>query len=239
LAEYRALRGAADAVGYSAEASVAELDELRSARMRSALMRAIREETPADGASPADGARPPIAPPAAVTTRPPWAAYAAVAAALVIALLSVFNNAALRSQNQANQDRIAALERTLDEQLKSSADLRARLDASDARLAALLAPGAKHFPIPQGEVIENGGRVFLALHSLPPLAPGKVFQAWTVAKGAKGVAPSITFSAGANGTALVELPEPAGNLAAVALTVEPDGGSKTPTSKPSFVRKLS
>ena len=59
------------------------------------------------------------------------------------------------------------------------------------------------------------------------------------AKGAKGVAPSITFRPDARGTALIELPEAASNLAAVALTVEPAGGSKQPTSKPAFVQKLS
>jgi hypothetical protein len=38
---------------------------------------------------------------------------------------------------------------------------------------------------------------------------------------------------------LVELPESAGDLAAVAMSVEPAGGSKAPSTKPAFVRPLS
>jgi hypothetical protein len=216
-AEYRALRGAADSVGYAAEDDAAELDELRSARIRADLLRAIRE----------DAARPSAAPPAvpAQARRQPWLAYLAIAASIAVVLGSALNNAALRSQHDADQTQIATLQQSLSE--------------SDARLVALLSPSAKRFAIPQGQVIESGGRIFLALHSLPPLGSNKVFQAWTLAKGAKGVAPSITFRADSQGTALIELPEAAGNLAAVALSVEPVGGSRQPTSKPAFVRKLS
>jgi len=231
MAEYRALRGAADAVGYDAEAGLAELDEVRSARMRANLMRTIRQD--------AAPSAPPVRSVAGPPRRQPWIAYLAIAASLVVALLSAVNNAALRSQHGLDQERIATLQQSLDAQAKSASDLRNRLNDSDARLAALLSPSGKHFAVPQGQVIESGGRIFLALHSLPPLAPNKVYQAWTLAKGAKNVAPSITFRADGNGTALIELPESASNLAAVALSVEPAGGSRQPTSKPAFVRKLS
>ena len=163
----------------------------------------------------------------------------AIAASLAVALLSAVNNGTLRAQRDADRERIADLQQSLAAQTKSASELRDRLNESDAQLAALLSPNGRHFAIPQGQVIESGGRIFLALHSLPPLAQNKVFQAWTVAKGATGVSPSITFRADGHGTALVELPEAADNVTAVALTVEPAGGSKKPTSKPSFVRKLS
>ena len=230
--EYRELRGAADAVGYAAEAEAAELDQLRAARMRSNVLRAVRT-----GGEPASLAPGP-APQAVPARRQPWIAYLAIAASLVVAFLSAANNAALRSQRDAGLQQLATLRQSLEEQTKTSNDLRDRLNRSDAQLAALLGPG-KRYAVPQGEVIESGGRIFLALHSLPALAQNKVFQAWTVAKGAKGVAPSITFRPDARGTALIELPEAASNLAAVALTVEPAGGSKQPTSKPAFVQKLS
>jgi len=238
MAEYRALRGAADAVGYDAEAGLAELDEVRSARIRANLMRTIRQDAVPSAAAVRPAAGPVRAAPAP-PRRQPWVAYLAIAASLVVALLSAVNNVALRSQHGADQERIATLQQSLDAQAKSTSDLRNRLNDSDARLAALLSPAGRHFAIPQGQVIESGGRIFLALHSLPALAPNRVYQAWTLAKGAKSVAPSITFRAGSDGTALVELPESAGNLAAVALSVEPAGGSRQPTSKPSFVRKLS
>jgi len=81
--------------------------------------------------------------------------------------------------------------------------------------------------------------VYLALTSLPLLPRGRVYQAWTIAKGATAVAPSITFSPSGNGVTIVPLPEDADRLSGVALTVEPQGGSKTPTTKPAFVQPLS
>jgi anti-sigma-K factor RskA len=86
--------------------------------------------------------------------------------------------------------------------------------------------------------VTSGGRVYLALRGLPAPPPGKVYQAWTLRRGAKAVAPSITFNPDPSGITLVELPEPASNLAAVALSVEPAGGSEAPTSTPAFVRPL-
>jgi hypothetical protein len=53
-----------------------------------------------------------------------------------------------------------------------------------------------------------------------------------------GVAPSVTFVP-RPGLTLVELPESADGLAAIAISVEPEGGSKAPTSTPAFVRSLS
>jgi anti-sigma-K factor RskA len=42
-----------------------------------------------------------------------------------------------------------------------------------------------------------------------------------------------------NGVAFVPVPVNASSIAAIAISVEPDGGSKQPTSKPTFVLKLS
>jgi anti-sigma-K factor RskA len=43
----------------------------------------------------------------------------------------------------------------------------------------------------------------------------------------------------ASGVAIVELPVDATGLAAVAVSVEPAGGSRAPTTTPKFIRKLS
>ncbi len=60
-----------------------------------------------------------------------------------------------------------------------------------------------------------------------------------MAKGAKTFAPSTLFAPSSSGSAIVALPENADNVTAVAVSIEPEGGSKTPTSKPTFVRPLS
>jgi anti-sigma-K factor RskA len=229
---YRDLRGAADLVGYAAELAPGRLDEHTAARMKSRVMRAVRGEngtaspTTIPTAGPATARRP----------RTAWYATLAAAAAVALAVITGLDNLALRSRDAA---RIASLEAQTSAQARLAAQERARARALDARLAEVLAPNSKHFSVPGGEVVASRGKLVIALQHLPALPAGKVYQAWTLPRGAKTVAPSVTFSPDARGTALVELPEAAASTAAVAVSVEPAGGSKAPTSKPTFVRPLS
>ncbi|HEX8807028.1 MAG TPA: anti-sigma factor, partial [Candidatus Aquilonibacter sp.] len=62
--------------------------------------------------------------------------------------------------------------------------------------------------------------------------PGKVYQMWTLAKGATKVAPSVTFVPDRTGNALVAVPADPATTAETAISVEPTGGSKQPTTKP-------
>jgi anti-sigma-K factor RskA len=69
----------------------------------------------------------------------------------------------------------------------------------------------------------------LAAYRLPPAAEGKVYQLWLIHDGTP--VPSTTFNSSADGRALVasfSLPANA-RFEAVAVTVEPAGGSRTPT----------
>lgn len=221
-AEYAALRAAADALGYSAELAPGELDQVSAARLKANVMRAVR----AGQSSPIP--RPDFAFPARTPARRValWLPYLAAAVALVFAALSWANVASLRSENDRWARQVA--------ELRSSVQSDAVLQE---RLAAITAPASQHYPVPAGEVVTSGGRVYLAL-KVGALAPGKVYQAWTLRTGAHAVTPSLTF-ASEPGVTLVELPEPASGLAAVAVSVEPAGGSKLPTSKPAFIRTLS
>ncbi len=225
--EYDELRMAADLVGYRAELAPGELDDVSSARLKARVMRAVRggqataayvSTTAPDGA--AGGAARALAP-----RRAPWLVYGALAAAVALALLEGASVARLRAQTdaQAASTRAALAERA----------------TFARRLAEIVAPGSKHFAVPSGEVIVAGNRILLAFSHLPVAPGGKVYQAWTLARGAKTVAPSITFGADPSGTTVIELPESAANLAAIAVSVEPPGGSRAPTSKPAFVRPLS
>jgi anti-sigma-K factor RskA len=72
------------------------------------------------------------------------------------------------------------------------------------------------------------------MHDAPALPPGKVYQAWTLPAGSKKMAPSVTFTP-KGGRILLRLPVNASRIAAVAVSVEPAGGSPQPTSKPVFV----
>jgi hypothetical protein len=213
-AEYDLLRPAADAVGLIAEEPI---DTLRSARMKKRLLAAIAPAATRRASSPG----------ALI-----WASSLVAAAAVVFALISTVQDIRLRSDLANAQRSEAQLQTRVAETQQTNVNER-------AMLADLFAANAKRYPVPDGEVVARGSHVYFALRALPALPKGKVYQAWTLAKGAKTVAPSVTFMPNASGSAIVQLPVNASGLAAVALSVEPEGGSKAPTSKPTFIQPLS
>jgi len=108
----------------------------------------------------------------------------------------------------------------------------------DRNVLGLLGPTAKRYAVPHGVVISHDGRLFVALSDLAQPPSGKVYQTWTLANGKKAMTPGRTFVPNGSGVALVELGVAADDVAAVAVSVEPAGGSRAPTSKPTFMRKL-
>jgi hypothetical protein len=228
--EYLELRSAADAVGLSAEAGAGQISELQSARMRLRLMRAVRLEPGRAGDVPAAPAR---------TGRrtDPRLSYAAVAALVIFAVFSALNFAALRSQRTATDSQVALLRGQVTAERAAVSALRERLEAQ-SRVASVLATG-RRFVVRDGQVVKSGAGLVIALHDLPAPPKGKVYQAWTLDRGARTMTPSITFTPDAKGNAIVALPQVTARVAVVAVSVEPAGGSKAPTSQPTFVRKLS
>jgi hypothetical protein len=218
-AELEALRPVADLVGLAAEEPV---DSVRTSRMKRRVMATVSAQ-----ASPA------VTPRRNGSERSSWfiGAGLAAAAAVVFALVSTIQNFSLRSDLANANARATSL------QVQIAQNERVRMRDREM-VGDLTATDAQRFPVPQGEVIKRGSHIYLTLHSLPPLPRGKVFQAWTIAKGAKRLAPSIVFTTSAAGNAVVALPENAEALAVVALSIEPEGGSKAPTSKALFVRPL-
>lgn len=136
-----------------------------------------------------------------------WAVWALLAACLALALAN------LSLIERLNHDRTLA---SLQEQT----------------IADLTAADAQRHRFSDGAVVTHGDRLYIVLQNLPTPPPGKIYQAWTLAKGEKRVAPSVTFAPGGGSTTVVRLPEPAPRLAAVAVSVEPQGGSTQPTTKP-------
>lgn len=162
---------------------------------------------------------------------PLWPAYLAAAAAIVIALINIVTTADLRAELAASHDRIAQLER--------QNELELRLEARDREMIAdLVATDSKRFPVPGGEIIARNGRLYMTMDKLPAPPRGRVYQAWTQVLGAKSMTPSVTFMPNRAGVAVVALPRSAKNIVAVAVSVEPMGGSQQPTTKPIFVRAL-
>jgi len=215
--EYDELRATANLVGLSAEEPV---DSARAARMKERLMTAVRNDV-----------SPRRTPSSATRTSAMWGTTLAAAAAVVFALVSVIQNFGLRSDLHEAQQRVAAL------QTRLLADRRT-VERDRRMLTDLTASDAKRYTVAYGTVVTRGEHVYLALGSLPSLPPGKVYQAWTLAHGAKTMAPSVTFTPSQNGLTLVPIPEGAGSVAEVAVSVEPQGGSRQPTTKPAFVQPL-
>jgi anti-sigma-K factor RskA len=221
--EYEELRAAADSVAFAAEGPV---DSARSARMRERLLATVR----ADASAAVPGvARRRIGP---ASTAWFWGTGLAAAAAIVIALTTGLQEIGLRSDLTTAQRNATGLQ--------SQLSVSERLAAADRRtLTDILSPDSRRLDVAHGTVIVRGRHVYFALSTLAPLQRGKTYQAWYLPKGAKAVVPSVTFPPNAQGVAIVELPIDARTVGAVALSVEPEGGSKAPTTTPIFVRPLS
>lgn len=85
-------------------------------------------------------------------------------------------------------------------------------------------------------VSPNKGVVFIGA-SLPRLDAGKTFELWVIpAKG--NPVPAGLFQSEPDATAVFVRPGPVESAAAIAVTVEPQGGSPQPTTTPFIVTKL-
>lgn len=215
--EYDDLRGAANLIGLVAEEPV---DTRRSAWMKERLMATVRGSVDVPRTRPVSARRGTV-----------WAASLAAAAAFVFGLISVIQNLGLRSDLADAQQHGATL------QAESTAE-RQTLARDETMLADLSAANAKRYPVTYGTVVTRGSHIYLALSQLPELPRGRVYQAWTLARGSKTMTPRNTFTPSANGVTLVPLPDDATHLVAVGLSVEPEGGSRAPTTKPAFVQPL-
>jgi anti-sigma-K factor RskA len=152
--------------------------------------------------------------PRRLALRPPYAALAA--ACVVLAIVSGVLAVALNHRVGAD---------------------RAQLARQAAIISDLASSRAQHHPFAHGNVVVTRGRLYVTVHDLPAPPAGKVYQTWTLARGAKTVAPSVTFTPDKDGSAIVPIPADASSVVAVAISLEPSGGSKAPTTKPiAFVK---
>jgi anti-sigma-K factor RskA len=112
------------------------------------------------------------------------------------------------------------------------------LASERSMLEDLMDEDAQRFNITNGEVVLVRDRVYITLHDLAQPPRGKVYEAWTEARNSSVLVPASTFVPDAHGVAVVGLAPPAKDTNAVAVSVEPDGGSKTPTGKMLVVVRL-
>jgi hypothetical protein len=212
-AEYAAFAPAVTAIGFSAEATA---EQVPGPLLKARIMRAVR----------ADSRRSSVV---------AWPAYLAAAACICIAAGFAVQNGRLHRELAAAQSQSVAQSSARAATLSQERIAQAR---EQRMLADLTAADARRYPFAGGVVVTRGAHVYMAMHGAVQLPPGRVYQAWTMAKGAKTVKPSITFSVADRSTTMIEIPAAAQSLAAVAVSIEPAGGSAQPTTKPVAVIKL-
>jgi anti-sigma-K factor RskA len=159
----------------------------------------------------------------------PWlvpALTVAAAAAAIVAVTLDRRVGALQHELDAREVRLAATEAKLERRettLNTLLTAEADLEVVQLTTTGVRAPGIQFF--------WNKRANMGVLHAfrLPPVPAGKVYQLWLI-RGGKPI-PSTTFNSESDGHALVQafsLPA-GGEFEAAAITVEPEGGSTTPT----------
>ena len=165
----------------------------------------------------------------AVVMRRPWWSFVP---SFVAVLLAIFGLMLWRENT--------SLRRKLDVAQQSSAQRQADLERAQLVFDTLTSPESSHFslvagksqPVPEGRASymqKPGTLVFTAQH-LPALPPQKVYQLWLIPASGSAPMPFGTFKPDAQGNASMIMPnmdKAAPKMFAV--TVEPEGGSQTPT----------
>ena len=224
-AEYRRLKPAVDAVAYSAEActDLASGGVVASPRLKARIMDEVRRSVPPRLSNVGEmrAVRPIV-----------WPAYAVAAACLAIALITTVFNISLNEVARSSKAQIAQLD-------TQATMLHREVAAQRTELADLTSSDSQHYSIEGGEVVRHGNRLYIAMEQMGMPPHGKVYQAWVMRRGSHQMAPSVTFMPDRSGIAVIHLPVQGSKVIELAVSMEPDGGSKQPTSKPTFVVKLS
>jgi len=165
-----------------------------------------------------------------VFMRRPWWTLAPVFASLVLAIFGIL----LWRENARQRDRMEALR-------ADASRNQATVEEAKHVLALLTDPSAMHvtlvaaqsMPQPAGKAIymaRNGALVFLA-SNLAPLAPAKTYELWLMPMDGDKPMPAGTFKPDPRGNAMVMMPPMTVGVEArtFAVTIEPEGGSATPT----------
>lgn len=157
-----------------------------------------------------------------------WGWMAALAAVCVVMGVLVIN---LRDDVERRQSRIAALEERLRASESLAAQARDLYEFLREPGTVTVKFGSEQPAPPKGQIFVNREKgVLLVAANLPVMPAGKIFEMWLVPKGGGAPVPAGLFrSEQGQGVHLRRGPVDVGNVAAVAVTLEPEAGSTTPT----------
>jgi len=231
--EVRALRSTADALAWSADPVEPP------AAIRQHVMASIAAATPSAQMQNARRAG----------TKSAWMPWLAAAASLVLA-------AGLGFYSEQLRERVRVLERQLGEailQVRAAEQqtAQARLIASNAarELGVLAAPDVAHVDLkgqaaaPQASARALWSRsrgLLLAASNLPAPPPGRTYQLWVLSGRLAPISDGWIFKTDSTGsvTALFNTPISLPMPTAMAVTIEPDGGTPAPTGAMYLVGSL-
>ncbi len=153
-----------------------------------------------------------------------WPAYLVGAVCFAVAVALSLVNLSLLEQLRAAQASAAREAAHTNNVVRSLASERSMLED-------LMDEDAQRFNITDGQIVLVRDRVYITMHDLAQPPRGKVYEAWTEARDSTVLVPASTFVPDAHGVAVVGLASAAKDTNAVAVSVEPEGGSKLPTGK--------
>jgi len=170
----------------------------------------------------------------------PWAA----AAALLIALIYTFtawqtDRRSLQAAIEPNHREAATVAHQENAELKAQLGKERAHSAELAQINSVLSsPQWRIIPLVGQEPAPDSsakvywdvqGNRWVVTADLPPAPEGKVYQLWFVTPSAKISAGLISPDKSGHGFSVVHFPSNAAQLAAAAITLEPEGGSEQPT----------
>jgi hypothetical protein len=164
------------------------------------------------------------------TLRPRWLTFVPIAATLLLAIFSLMLWR-LEARLQRRLDRAQAELQDARDHLQKAQELVALLHSPDSMHVTLVSQ--KTPPQPQANAVYSPkmGRLLLTASNLEALPEKKVYELWLLpAKGGSPM-PCGTFWPNAKGDAMMDHPLSEAGIEAkgFAITVEPEGGSQTPT----------
>ena len=162
--------------------------------------------------------------------QPRWLTLAPMAVTLVLAVFSLLllrDNIRIRHKTERLQAELA------NEQLNSAQAKEVLAMLNDPTAMHMTLVSAKAAPEPQIKTVykPQAGHILLIANNLKPLPEDKVYELWLMPMGGGAPMPAGTFRINPAGGAMMmhAMETPGIEAKAFAVTIEPVGGSKTPT----------
>jgi hypothetical protein len=106
----------------------------------------------------------------------------------------------------------------------------------ESTIADLMSGDGRRYDVTNGQVVIVRDHIYLALHGVAAPPHGKVYELWTQPKGKETMMPSVSFIPDAHGVAVIALPERSEDVAGIAVSIEPESGSKVPSGAVLFTQ---